>query len=66
MLIYRYNATALHEAVDHNHVEMAALLLQHGADVNAKNKCPSRIQLLRDRSSRRLQSCSSMELSAST
>ena len=30
----RAGATALHFAAAKNHVEMAALLLQHGADVN--------------------------------
>ena len=33
-----YGMTALHWAAFNNHVEVAKLLLQHGADVNAKNK----------------------------
>ena len=32
----RKGETALHDAASNNHVEIAKLLLQHGADVNQK------------------------------
>jgi len=32
----RFGSTALHIAANQNHVEVAKLLLQHGANVNAK------------------------------
>ncbi len=34
----RDGATALHLAAGQNHVEVAKLLLQHAADVNAKDE----------------------------
>ena len=34
----RSGGTALHQAVGKKHVEMVKLLLQHGADVNAKTE----------------------------
>ncbi len=34
----RFGMTALHFAAVENHMEMVKLLLQHGADVNAKTE----------------------------
>ena len=44
----RWGDTALHEASKHNHILMARLLLERGADVNATTKCePQHMALAR-------------------
>jgi ankyrin repeat protein len=51
MRFRRRGGTALHQAANENHVEMAKLLLEHHADVNAKAKWVLPVQLLRCRCS---------------
>ena len=49
--LHRDGWTLLHFAAYKNHVEMAKLLLEHHADVNAKAKWVLPVQLLRCRCS---------------
>ncbi len=53
--MHRDGWTPLHQAVIDNHVEVAKLLLEHHADVNAKAKWVLPVQLLRCRCSLLLQ-----------
>ena len=38
LLVFRYDATPLHYSAAHGYLEVCRLLLQSGADVNAKDK----------------------------
>ncbi len=38
LLVFRYDATPLHYSAAHGNLEVCRLLLQSGADVNARSK----------------------------